>query len=229
MRRFLLFCSFSWFCQRVFAFRSKSSRFLPVSKAFPTIHVLCADRENNRKSPPSAPYARLTRALPTLPAPCRVSRSVLYLQFQIRGDKAVQIAVHDRVDVAHFVIRAVILDKRIGHKDVGAYLAAPGDFLLHALDVVDVVQVLLLGDFHQLGAQHTHGGVPVLELAAFRLAGDDYACGNMRDSDCGLGLVDVLAARTAAAVCIDLQILGSDFNVELVADFGPALHFLYFR
>ena len=48
-------------------------------------------------------------------------------------------------------------------------LVAPCDLVLDALDVVDLIHVLLLGDLVQLCLQHFHGVVTVLELAALGL------------------------------------------------------------
>ena len=54
--------------------------------------------------------------------------------FQVGVDEPVQVAVHDSLHVAAFKVGAVILDQRVGHKDVAADLVAPGDLVLHALD-----------------------------------------------------------------------------------------------
>ena len=70
---------------------------------------------------------------------------------EIGVDEAVQVAVHHGVDVAGLIAGAVVLDQGVGHEHVGADLAAPGDLLLLALDVRDLLQVLPLLDLHQLG------------------------------------------------------------------------------
>ncbi len=44
------------------------------------------------------------------------------LRLEISVDEAVNIAVHDRVDVAGFKAGAVIFGERIGHKNIGANL-----------------------------------------------------------------------------------------------------------
>ena len=54
---------------------------------------------------------------------------------------------------------------------------APCDLVLDALDVVDLIHVLLLGDLVQLCLQHFHRVVAVLELAALGLAADHDAGG----------------------------------------------------
>ena len=65
-------------------------------------------------------------------------------------DKAVEIAVHDGVDVAGLVARTVVFDHRVRHKDVRADLRAPCDLLLDAFDVLDFIQMLALLDFEEL-------------------------------------------------------------------------------
>ena len=52
---------------------------------------------------------------------------------QVGVDKPVNIAVHDGLDVAHFVAGAGVLGQGIGHEHIGADLAAPLDLHLHAL------------------------------------------------------------------------------------------------
>ena len=49
-------------------------------------------------------------------------------KFEIFVDKPVQIAVHNRLYVAGFVVCAVILDHGVGAEHVRADLAAPLDF-----------------------------------------------------------------------------------------------------
>ena len=65
--------------------------------------------------------------------------------------EAVQIAVHDAGDGAGLILGAKVLDKLVGHEDIGAYLAAPLDLHLHALDVTDLLKVLALLDLRQTG------------------------------------------------------------------------------
>ena len=48
----------------------------------------------------------------------------------------------------------MILYELVGHKDIGADLAAPLDLHLHALDVADLFQMLSLLDLGKAGAQH---------------------------------------------------------------------------
>ena len=113
----------------------------------------------------------------------------LFLQFAVRGlrqirvDEAVEVAVHDSVHVAGLVVGAVVLDHGVGHEDVGADLVAPCDLVLDALDVVDLVHMLLLGDLVELCLQHLHGVVAVLELAALGLAADHDAGGLVDQTD----------------------------------------------
>lgn len=96
---------------------------------------------------------------------------------EIRVDEAVQIAVHNVVDVAGLIAGAGVLHHLVGHEHVGADLAAPLDLHLHALDIGDLLRVLLLLQLHQLGPQHLHAVVLVLKLAALLLAGHHDARG----------------------------------------------------
>ena len=91
---------------------------------------------------------------------------------------------------------------------------APGDLVLNALDVIDLVHVLLLCDLVQLRFQHLHRIVTVLELAALRLAADHDAGGLVDQTHCRRGLVDVLAAGTRGAEHLHLDIFRADVHLN---------------
>ena len=59
------------------------------------------------------------------------------------------------IHIAGLVVGAVILDHGVGHEHIAADLVAPCDLVLHALDVVDLIHVLLLCDLIQLCLQHS--------------------------------------------------------------------------
>src|SRR5262245_65042212 len=64
---------------------------------------------------------------------------------QVRLDQVVQIAVHDRVDVAHLVAGPVVLDQLVRVERVRANLAAEGDLLLLTGQLGQLLTLLLLG------------------------------------------------------------------------------------
>ena len=112
----------------------------------------------------------------------------------------------------------MILDHGVGHKHIGADLAAPGDLLLHALDVLDLIQVLALLDLHQLTAQHIHGDLAVLVLAALHLAGHHDAGRQVGQAHGTGGLIDLLPARAAGPVHIHLDVLLADLDIDILVD-----------
>ena len=112
----------------------------------------------------------------------------------------------------------MILHQGVGLHDIGADLAAPADFLDLAADVGELFGILLLLQKVQLGLQHLHGLVFVLELGALVLALHHDACRKVRDTDSRGSLVDMLAARAAGAVGVDAQILIPDLDVDIVVD-----------
>ena len=65
-------------------------------------------------------------------------------RFQIRIDEIIEIAVHNRLHIAVFAARSVILDERIRHEHIGTNLAAPLNLELIALDIGNFVQMLAL-------------------------------------------------------------------------------------
>ena len=143
---------------------------------------------------------------------------------EVGVDEAVEVAVHHGVDVRALKARAGILHKGIGHEDVGADLAAPLDLLLHALDVGNFLEVLALLDLDELRAQHAHTRFLVLELVALRLAGDDDAGRLMDEADGGGRLVDVLAACAGRAVDLHFNVLGTNFDLDVVRNLRDDLH-----
>ena len=84
--------------------------------------------------------------------------------------------------------------------------------------------MLLELQLRQLGAQHLHGVVTVLELAALRLAEHHDARGQVGQADGGGGLVDVLAAGAAGAAGLHLDVLRPDLDLAVVVQLGHDLH-----
>ena len=98
---------------------------------------------------------------------CKIHRRLRLagLQLQIGIDKSVDLTVHDFIHVARFKAGAVVLDQRVGHKDVRTDLRAPFDIGAIALDILDLVQALAQLDLHQLGFEHFERDVSVLRSA----------------------------------------------------------------
>ena len=76
--------------------------------------------------------------------------------------------------------------------------------------------MLLNLEFHELGFEHLHGVVAVLELRALGLAGGDDARGLVDESNGRARLVDVLAAGAGRAVDLHFNILGTNFDLNVV-------------
>ena len=68
--------------------------------------------------------------------------------------------------------------------------------------------MLLDLQLQELGPQHLHGVIPVLELAPLRLAEDHDARGQVGQADGRGGLVDVLAAGAGGAAGLHLDVVG---------------------
>ena len=100
----------------------------------------------------------------------------------------------------------------IGHEHIGADLAAPGDLLLFAFDIGDLLQVFPLFDLHQFGHQHFHGHFAVLVLAALHLAGNHNAGGDVDQPHRRGGLIDLLAAGAAGPVHFHFDVLRGDLH-----------------
>src|SRR5439155_18650624 len=118
-------------------------------------------------------------------------------------DERIEVAVEHPLDVADLDLRSMIVYQSVGVKDVRADLASEVDLLLRAGDRFAPDALLLFIMEEQTRAQDAHGVVAVAVLAALGLGLHHQAGGKVRDADRGLGLVDVLAARSAGAEGID--------------------------
>ena len=76
--------------------------------------------------------------------------------------------------------------------------------------------MLLELQLRQLGAQHLHGVVPVLELAALRLAEHHNARGQVGQPHGGGGLVDVLTACAGGTARLHFNVLRTDLDLAVV-------------
>ena len=99
----------------------------------------------------------------------------------------------------------------------------PCDLILHALDIVDLILMLLQGDLEQLGLQHFIGVIAVLELASLGLARNHNAGGLVDQTNSRRCFVDVLAACTAGTEHLHFHILGANVHLNVVVQLGHYL------
>ena len=98
-------------------------------------------------------------------------------------------------------------------------MAAPCDFFLHALDVLDFLKMLAFLDFNKLGAEHIHTNLAVLVLRTLDLRAYDNSGGNMGKTNGGGGLVYLLTARAGGTVNVHFDVLFPDFYGFVILDF----------
>src|SRR5207245_1149240 len=110
------------------------------------------------------------------------------------------------VGVAGVELGPVGLDQLGGVEDVGADLAPEADVLGGAPLAGELGLPLLLRQLGQAGAEDSHCRLLVRGLRALVLDADDDPCREVGDPDGGVGLVHVLAAGAACAVCIDPEV-----------------------
>ena len=113
----------------------------------------------------------------------------------------------------------MILNKGVGHENIGANLTAPCNFFLNALDILDFFKVLALFDFNKLGTEHIHTNLAVLVLGTLNLRADNNAGGNMGKTNGGGGLVNLLTACAGGAVNVHFNVFLTDFNGFVVLNF----------
>ena len=127
-----------------------------------------------------------------------------------------QVAVEHLVEVVGLVAGAVVGDavlrEVVGADPLGAVDGAD----LAAAGVAGGGVGLLLGGGQQPGAQDAHRLLLVLQLALLVLAADHDPGRDVGDADRGVGGVDALAARAAAAEDVDAQVVLVDRHVDLL-------------
>ena len=70
--------------------------------------------------------------------------------FKIGIDKAVNVAVHNSLDISGFKAGAVILNKGVGHENIGANLTAPCNFFVVTFNIFNLCKVLTLFNLNKL-------------------------------------------------------------------------------
>ena len=98
----------------------------------------------------------------------------------------------------------------------------PG-FDVLALEPRLLLLLLLQLQVVELAAQHPHGRLAVLELAALVLAGDHDAGGHVGQAHRGGVLLHVLAARAAGPVDVHPHVFGLDLDLDVVIQDGQHL------
>src|SRR5512142_453135 len=127
-------------------------------------------------------------------------------------DEFVDLAVQDRQGVPGLHAGAHVLDVLVRVEDIVPDLGSPGAAAV-APQRVHLLRVLLPPPLEQLGLEHGHGRGPVLDLAAFVLAGDHDPGGDVGDPDGGVRGVDPLAAGPAGAEHVDPDLVVADVDV----------------
>ena len=95
--------------------------------------------------------------------------------------------------------------------------------VLGTAKLVDLLLAFLELELVEAGAQDLHGGLAVLDLGLFVLAGHDCPGGEVGDADGGVGGVDALAAGSAGAVDVDAEVFLADVDLDVVGEDGHDL------
>src|SRR5208283_1151765 len=139
---------------------------------------------------------------------------------QISANERINVAVEHAVDIANAKLGAMVLNQAIGLHDVGANLAAKGNFQLGFVQLVGGIAALLHFHVVEFGAQHLHRKFAVFVLAAFRLARHDNAGGDVGEAHGRLHFIDVLPAFTTRAKRLQLDVFRLDVHLDAVINFG---------
>ena len=114
----------------------------------------------------------------------------------------------------------MVLHQLVGLEHVGPDLVPPGNVLLLAHQLAELLFLLLFPQFIEPRPQHLHGHVLVLELRALVLALDNDVRGQVGDAHGGVRLVHVLAPGARGAVGIDAQLLLVDDDIDVLFHLG---------
>ena len=136
--------------------------------------------------------------------------------FQERLDHFVELSLHDLVELVESQSDAVVGQSVLGEVVGPDPLAAvAGSDQAASLVGSLLVGFLLLG-FEQSAAKHSQGLGPILVLALFVLALHDGIGWQVRDADGAGRLVDLLASGSTGEEGVDPEVIGSDFDFDLV-------------
>src|ERR1700674_597789 len=136
------------------------------------------------------------------------------------ANEGIEVAIENFLDVAALDLGAVVFYELVRLEGVRADLASEADFGLGGVELAQVVAALVQLEFVKLRLENLHGDFAIFVLAAFVLALDDDAGGQLGDADGGFDFVDVLAAVAASAECVNAQVFGLDDDFDLVVNFG---------
>ena len=92
------------------------------------------------------------------------------IPFQIMIDEALDVAVHDRLDIDFGIFAAMVLDQGIRAEDIRTDLAGEGDILLDTADFILLFLPFLFFELEELGLEHLHAEFLVGKLVSFNLA-----------------------------------------------------------
>lgn len=85
-------------------------------------------------------------------------------------DEALDVAVHDRLDIDFGIFAAMVLDQGIRAEDIRTNLAGEGNILLDTTDFILLFLPLLFFKLEELGLEHLHAEFLVGKLISFNLA-----------------------------------------------------------
>lgn len=135
----------------------------------------------------------------------------------IANNKRIQIAiVKNGLDVAGLHARTQVLNHLVRVEHVAADLVAKTNRGLGSANLVQGLGTLLELNLVQASLEDLHARGLVLDLAALVLAGDHNAAGEMRHAHGGVGGVNALTARAARVVHVHADVIGTDFDVDII-------------
>src|SRR5262245_61233266 len=173
-------------------------------------------RRTSRSLTPNLPVSWSSLAFGSLRETCGASRA----PEQRCANEAVEVALEHSLHVAELGVGAVVLHALLRVERVGADLAAEPDLPLLPAQRRHLLFVLLPRVVVEPRAQHLHRRGAVLVLRPLVLALHDDAGGQVREADRRVGLVDVLAARSARAIGVDAQVVLVDVDLDRIVDLG---------
>ena len=142
-------------------------------------------------------------------------------QQQASLDELIKVAVQDPVHITNLKLRPVVFDHLIRVQHVAADLAAEGDVLFLAAQLLHLRLLLLEAHVVEARLEDLHRRRAVLVLRAFVLTRHDDAGRDVRNPDRRIRNVHVLAACTTRPKRVYAKVLVVDLDIDVFRQLGP--------
>lgn len=141
------------------------------------------------------------------------------LPLEVRLDKWLDFSIHHRLDISDARIRSMVFNHRVGLEDVGADLTPPRNFFLFNGVLRPLFILLCSIVLVEATSEHFKGNFLIHDLAALVLTLYDDPRFKVGDSNCAIGLIDVLAACPSRSIRIEAIIFRLEVDFDRIVNY----------